>query len=144
MSAPTTYTETTLADYLHLVLGATAGVLGWSVAGGNYAEPVNETLLAYFAGPGAVTNATDIRKLRALARREAWRAVVQATAGEHDFETGMSRFSRSQIHKQALASLAVAEAEAAPYDDALAVTFSPVRSAHDPYVYLPDEVRVLP
>ena len=47
MAAPTSYNEAELKDYMDTMLGATATVLTWTVAGGQYDEAVNETLLAY-------------------------------------------------------------------------------------------------
>lgn len=150
MPVPTAYTEPQLAEWMYRELGGAngiAGTLGWTVAGdefGPFENPIAAALYAYHGSAGSIDDATDVRKLWALARREAWRAVVQASAGEHDYGTESSRYSRSQIHKQALASLALAESEAAHYEDALAVSFVPIRHAHDPYVWLGDETRVLP
>jgi hypothetical protein len=141
--APASYTEATLATYMHTVLGNTAAELGWS-APASYSEAINETLLSY--GAATIDLATNVRKLRALARVEAWRLVVQQTAAEHDYSPGSGTvgFRRGQIQAQALAALAMAERDAAEYDDQYVVTVSPVRRAHDPYVYLDDAVRVVP
>ena len=132
MPAPVTYSETTLVDFLHLTLGDTAAVLGWATTDYRFYEIVYEVLLAY--GVATIGEATDIRKLRALARVEVWRAVVQATAGEHDYETATASFSRSQIHKQAVANLEAAEQEAARFIAASPVIVLPTRTPLDPYV----------
>jgi hypothetical protein len=149
MPLPTVaYTRLQLADYLHRLLGNTAETLGWSVSGGHYWDVLDDALLAYAAAEGAssvtIADATDLRQLRALARVEVWRAVVAATTAEHDYGTATARFARGQIHKQALAQLARAEADAAPYAPEHVVRISAVRHAHDPYRYWPDAVRVVP
>lgn len=143
MPAPAAYSEAELATYMHTVLGNTAAELGW-VAATSYTEAVYETLLAY--GVATIALAANIRKLRALARVQAWRLVVQQTAAEHDYQpgSGTTGFRRGQIQAQAIAALAIAERDAAEYDDRYVVTVSPVRRAHDPYVYVDDAVRVVP
>jgi hypothetical protein len=85
MATPTSYTEATLKEYLH---GCTqrAGInLGWSIAEGNYDETVADTELALGT---AVADTTNIRALRAVARRELWRAVMQATSHLATAQTG--------------------------------------------------------
>lgn len=110
MAAPTLYTEETLAAFVHAgVLKAVATVLGWTVAAGSYTEIVNETVLAYFDGAGDLASATDIRRLRATARVEAWRAVMEETVADFDYEQKDDKFKRSDIHKQAKTAFEKAE-----------------------------------
>lgn len=114
MAVPTAYTDETLKTYMHAELREVGTALGWTVAAGSYDEALNETLLA--CGVSSAASATDIRKVRALARREVWRAVVAATAGDYDFSKEGASHSRSQAHAQARAMVKQAELEAAQYD----------------------------
>lgn len=131
MVAPTSYTESSLAAYMHAVLGDTAGVLGWAQPA-NYLDVVDNTLLAY--GVSDIAEATDIAKLRALARREVWRAVVAALVPHVDFETDGQRVSESQMRRAAESALAVAEADCAALNiGAYAVQVGTFRFTNDPY-----------
>lgn len=118
MAAPSSYTEATLKAYMHGVTGnlASKEILNWTVASGSYDEAVNEALLSYGTSDIAtIQGADNLRLLRALARRELWRAVVQATAGQFDYRHADSGalYDRSQIHKHALAMLALATQDVA-------------------------------
>lgn len=113
MAIPASYTDDTLAGYMLAIVGEIAGpdLLDWSEW--SFSEAVTNTLLAYGADDIAdISGAENIRRLRMLATREAWRAVVFATAHEHDFGAslpGATNTRRSQIHRQARDMLALAE-----------------------------------
>ena len=47
MAIPAGYTEATLKEYMHTVLGPVATTLGWTVADGDYDEAANEAVAAY-------------------------------------------------------------------------------------------------
>jgi hypothetical protein len=76
MAAPTSYTEADLKAYMHSLANKAGMNLGWSVANGNYDEPVNEVELVFDA---AIDEITNMLALRAVARRELWRSVMAAT-----------------------------------------------------------------
>ena len=102
MPIPTSYTEQSLMNYMHEALSGVGDVLGFNPPHA-YDEAFNETMLVYGASDvTAVSGIRNIRKLRAIARVEAWRKVMAATAGDYDFrrEDGAS-YNRSQIHAQA-------------------------------------------
>jgi hypothetical protein len=110
MSLPT-YDSASLAAAMHAWLGPTAASLGWSVEGGNYTEPIIDTLLMY----GDVTDVaemTDIRKTRALALVAAWRAAVSALVPRVNWSRQGESVSGSQEHTAALKQLQAAIAEA--------------------------------
>jgi hypothetical protein len=112
MAIPASYSEATLKAYMHAVLAAVATTLGWTVDGGHYDEAANEAVAAYGVDDVAdVSGRDNIRKLRALARREVWRAVMQATASHYDLNTDGASRDRSQIHAHAAAQYAMADAE---------------------------------
>jgi hypothetical protein len=109
-------------------LGAILGIVADDMS-----EAVNETLLAY--GADAVTDATDIGKLRALARIEAWRVAVAKSAGSYEFTANNATFKRAQIHTDAQAGLLRAESEAARrgYASGGYVGVTTVTYANDPH-----------
>ncbi len=114
MAAPTSYTETALKLYMIDILGAVHTALGWTVDSNQYDEAVSETLLAYDVS--AIADATEIRKLRTLARREAWRQAMYETALDYDLSKEGDSSSRSQMHTQAKAMFDLAATEAMIYD----------------------------
>lgn len=102
MPAPTSYTESTLKEYLiREVLVQVATKLGWTTASVEITNAVNETMLAL--------NSTDlaefdtpvlIRKLRAFARREAWLQAAQVTAAKINLSADGASVDLAQMHAQ--------------------------------------------
>lgn len=145
MAAPSSYTESQLKTLMHGLLGRVATALGWSVAGGDYDEPVNDALLAGgWSDISEVSGAAAITKLRTLAKVAVWRWVVPATAAHIDIKSGPSEMDWSQLHAQARTALALAESDALAYSDSYAVQVDGVHRIHDPYAYYPDELRTRP
>lgn len=140
MAVPTLYDQTTLVDYLHLTLGETADVLGWNAADDRFVEIVNDALVRY--GVSDLDEATNIPKLRALARVALWSAVTAATVGYYSFSIDQQSTSLKHIPENARAMLEAAERDAAQFDVPV-VQLSPVRHLHDPYRYFPLEDRGL-
>ena len=116
MALPTSYTENGLAEFMHGQAGDTADLLGWTVAGQSYDEIVNDTLLAY--GVDTIEEATDMRKLRALAKLRLWTAVQSAALPEINHAADGASFDREAIFTHATALLNQARVDALPYDDA--------------------------
>lgn len=87
MPAPTSYTEETLKAYLHDCAKRAGVNLEWSVAAGSYDETVADTELVLGT---AVADTTNIRALRAVARRELWRAIMQGTSHLATSQTGVA------------------------------------------------------
>lgn len=145
MTTPTSYTEATLAAYMHATLGDVASALGWASGTASYGEAVNETALAYGVDDiTTITGRENIARLRALARAESWRQVMAYTAGDFDFSADGASYNRSQVHAQAKAALQLAEADAMRYGAyGFDVVVQNVRDVHDPYAYIPDDDRVL-
>lgn len=108
MAIPSSYSEVSLAAYMLSVTGNVAAALGWTAS--DFTEAVNDALVAY--GVPDIANATDIAKLRALAKVEAWRAVVDGTAADIEFTADGANFKRNQMHQQAVAALERAQSEA--------------------------------
>lgn len=131
MPVPATYTETGLIAFMTTVLGSAGDALPEDTRDAVYQEAVIETLLEY--GVSDIADATDVARLRALARVAVWQAVVDATAGNIDFRMGDQSLTSSQIHAQALQNLRRATTQALPYDSTYAVTRTAVAHANDPY-----------
>lgn len=115
MPVPTSYTEITFAMYLHGVLGVTAEMVGWSVAGGNYTEVINDTLLAY--GVADIAQATDVSKLRVLGRMWLWQMAKTAVIPEVNYNADGQSYSREAIFQHIDNMLSQARIDALPFFD---------------------------
>lgn len=119
MALPTIYDEYLLGTYMQEAVKGVADALKLELT--DFDEAVNDTLLAY--GVTNIAQATDIAKLRALAKVEAWRTVVNRAANQIDYgqSNGVavagSYEKRSQLHDQAEKALerAVSDAERSGY-----------------------------
>lgn len=146
MAAPSSYSETGLADYMHTVLGPVATALAYT-SPASYVEAVNEALLDYGTDDiSTVSGRDNIRKLRALAMVQVWRMVVQQLSTDYDFSAGNSTFNRSQMQKQAAEALSRAEQTAMTLGatPGYVVGIDTITHIHDPYRYVPDDERVIP
>lgn len=133
MAIPSSYTESSLRDYMLSVTANVAGALGWTAV--NFTEAVNDALVAYGVTDSAL--ATDVAKLRCLARAEAWRALVAATAADYNFSADGGSYSRQQLHEHCVAALERAEGEAVArgYMELLSSTIHLGSMKHsDPYL----------
>jgi len=142
MAIPASYTETTIKYYLHDMLGAVATMLGWSPDGADYDEAVDEAIASYGVDDiSAITGRDNVRKLRALARREVWRAVMQATTGHYDVTTDGASRNRSQMHVQAREQFDLADAACMSYgEDGYTISSVHISYTDDPYLS-PNEGR---
>jgi hypothetical protein len=141
MPVPTSYSESQFAAYLVTTLDTLEQVLNWDQGDPRVREAVSDALLDY--GVSDITEATDIRKLRALGRRAIWRAVANATAGFYAFtDVGQQQFSRQQIHDHATAMLKQSETEALEWSLSYAASSSTISRSTDPYLVIPDEERI--
>ena len=131
MTLPTVYTESGLNLYMRETLGGIATTLG--LESSDFVETVNDVLAAY--GVSTIADATDIVKLRALAKVGALRRAQIAALSWYDFSADGGSFSRSQVQAQIKAMLQAAETDAIPYADVYAVTTATMTytTAADPY-----------
>lgn len=137
MALPTAYTEPELSAFMHAVLGDVATALGWSTDDERFDEAVNDTLLAY--GVDDIDDATDIPKLRALARIEAWRAATDSLASRFDLSADGQSASRSQMVEHARGRYRDAVRRASSYDPAYRVVRHPLRYTNDPIALVSSE-----
>lgn len=122
MTLPTAYTEATFTTYLHTVAGDVASVLGYTIAGGDYAEIINEALFMYGVDDIAdVTGRDNLRKLRVLGRLALWRQALNDASTRFDFAADGGDYKRSQLHAMLLKALDQAEYDALAYSDALVI-----------------------
>lgn len=145
MPPPTSYSEQSIAEYIHQELGELPDRLGWSVAAGSYTEIVNSVLLGLdITDLSTWTGSSAIEQLRALACYRGWHQVVKALASKYQFATDFQAFQRQQMQAMALKSLALAERDC--QDAGLEVSswevlVTSLEDPHDPYAYYPDEFR---
>lgn len=102
MAIPTGYTEEGLMNYMHAALEGVGDVLGFDPPHG-YDDAFYEVMFVYGEDDvTAVSGSHNLRRLRAIARVEAWRKVMAATTGDYDFrrEDGAT-YNRSQMNAQA-------------------------------------------
>lgn len=139
MSAPTSYTEDELATYMVNITGDAATALGISVLDFG-AEPVDEALVRY--GVSDIASATDIKKLRALARIAAWEYLAANSAGKYNFSADGGSYSRGSLHNHCVINLNHALADALPYMTEYYVEVVDVDHKNDPYEYYEADDRL--
>ena len=136
MPIPTVYSEPLLQQYMLNQTGNLGVVLELDVT--DFIEAVADTLLAY--GVTGIANATDIAKLRALAKVEAWRVAKAHAAGRTDFDVESAALKRSQLIAQVQMFLDMAEADALLYGlSNYRVTVGALVYSDDPYPLPSDE-----
>lgn len=108
MAIPAGYTEETLAQYMYSLItnddavNEFATALRWSVANGSYQDAVDEAIAAYGVDDiTAISGRENIRRLRAVARVELWRSVVQRTVPSYQVSDGTTTTSRNQLYEHA-------------------------------------------
>ena len=144
MPAPTAYTEATLKTLMVTELGSTATALGLTTASAQITDAVYaaERLVG-----AAVADQTDLAKLEAIARWQAWLVAEAMAANQYDLSSSGDSLKRSQWFAHIQSRLARAEAAASRYSevaDALAGAGSvayvgSVSTSGSPYGWPSDE-----
>jgi hypothetical protein len=147
MTIPTSYTETSLAAFMLAELGDVALALDMTLA--KLAEPVNDAMLVY--GITDIVDATDIDKIRKIARVEAWKAAAKNVAADYAYSEGGASYSRNQMQDMILKQLSLAEQDASGYYAAFQIAVGTVEFPDNPYARLnvsdlgghaPDDFRI--
>lgn len=112
MPAPTEYAEEELAVFILRTARGVAPALNW-VTQADVQEVIDETLLSYDVSD--ITAATDIRKLRILARYHTWKAAVEQLAGKMSTTVAGVTWNRDRLQAQAKEAFQLAKDEAAVY-----------------------------
>ncbi|MFW6182848.1 MAG: hypothetical protein ACOC8X_03555 [Chloroflexota bacterium] len=136
MAIPTGYTEDELAQYMHETLGAddVARQLDWTPEEGHYDEAVFETLMAYGTDDiESITGLQNIRRLRAIARRELWRLVMQRTVHQRDTNTEGGNDAHSQVHRHAREMFKMADKDVEPAFTAAPPGSGPLTNKYRPW-----------
>lgn len=142
MPLVSSYTETTLKDYLVAELATIGTALVWTTASTPVVEAMYDTEIAL--GVEDVADATSVPAIRALGAVAIWQRAVKALAAQVDSREGDVEGKWSQMHAAALKNLALAEAAAAPYGGGVyRVSISRVDYLHDPYTARDDSERTL-
>lgn len=131
MPIPPSYSEITLADYMVTCLGKVAAVL--ELVSADFEESVIDVLLQY--GVSDISSATNIQKLRALAKVAAWKKAVEEVSVSYDFSADGGSYNRSQMQELCAKSLAAAESDAGDYLPALRIGIDTLSFSQDPYNY---------
>lgn len=139
MPLPTSYTEQSLSEYMLACLGVVGQVLEYT--SGSLEEAVNDALIAY--GASDIAQATDIKKLRGLAKVAAWQKANDDLVAYYDFSADGGKFDRSQMQTMAAKSLEKAQADAIAFDPNYQVRIVRQRPVNDPYRHVPEEERTL-
>jgi len=141
MTIPAVYTAATLQEFMHSELREVATILNWSVVEGSYAALVDNVLELY--GVSDLSEATDITRLRLLARVVVWRAVVTAVSLDYTFTDLGATYQRNQMVESARKILADCETAAMPYLDRYTVERGEISFPDDPYRVQPDTYDIL-
>lgn len=134
MPIPTTYTEGELAVYMHATLGELAAWLALTPNTSSYDQQITDTLIAYQVID--IASANDIAKLRAIAKREAWRMAMERTAIAYNISADDQRFDREKIHEHCRNMFDRASSAAAQYvgdDPSYSVQIYTMVDPNDPY-----------
>lgn len=134
MPVPTSYSEEDFKTYLHSILGDTAGLLSWTVAGGSYDEILIDALFACdVTDITQLSGAAAMQQLRVLGRLKLWSAVLQAALPEINYTADGATFNREAIFQHALHMLQEARIQALAYDPDYTVDIASVSRPQDPY-----------
>ena len=117
MGTSTTITESEAKTYMETLLGDTANKLGWSVAGNDFNEPVNEVLYTLDAEDFAsISTIAGVSKVRTICKTEVWRAAMYYTLHETSYSAGApgtGQTNRADIHRHSKAMYELALSEQA-------------------------------
>lgn len=129
ITVPTVYTDVTLEAFMVDALGDVATALG--IVASDLDEAVINTLMAY--GETLVANCTDMAKIRAISRVEAWKVAAKNVAADYNFSEGNASYSRSQMHDMIAKELAQAIQDAAGYISGYSIETGTMTWKQDPY-----------
>lgn len=129
MAVPTSYTEEQIKQFMLNTLEGVGPASEWNT--NDFQEQLIDLLLDYEVND--IASATNIAKLRALARVHAWRKVVSATAGDFDFSADEAEYNRRVVFEHARMMLEEAERLAAEWLSKNWATIGSLTWEDDPY-----------
>ena len=120
MTAPSSYSESELAQMMCDVLGQSGAAFGLNVPTAApilFAVKRTERILSV----SDVADVTDMQKLEVIAVWRAWVAALGAATNDKDIKAGTASLALSQRFQNIKELLALAEAEASVYPEAASV-----------------------
>lgn len=114
MGAPTSYTETTLKQFMIDELGAVATLLGLTTAS---TKIVNAVTFVERILDASVADVTELAKLEDIARWRAWHTARATAVGQYDLSSSGDSLKRSQVWDHLVGMLAEAEAAVMQYEE---------------------------
>lgn len=130
MTPPTIYTEATLAAFMIAELGQTGSALGLTNAA-SFTEAVNDAMVEY--GVTDISTATNIKKIRAIAKYMAWKTAMTTVASDYNYSEGVASFSRGSMIDSISKRLSLAEQEAMPYLSTYTIGTATLDFPQNPY-----------
>jgi len=132
MPLPTVYTDATLETFMWNELQSVASAVDLNPVW--MAEAVNDVMLEY--GVTDLADATDIKKLRAIARYHAWLRCVKQVSADYQFSEAGVSYARQQAMDGLMKMLNITKQEAAPYLSNGTIGVYDVEYTEDPYTRL--------
>lgn len=119
MPAPTSYSESTLKQFMVDELAGTGTALSLTTSSASITNAVYE--VEDVLGVSDVASVTDMTKLKAIARWQAWLAAEATAISNFDLKSSGDELKLSQILAGIRARLAYVEALAARYSEVAAI-----------------------
>ena len=129
-----------LADYLMSYLGQVGKDFGWTNKS-DFGTIIEDTLLLY--GVKTEAEATDLVKLRSLAKMVAWGFVLSSLSANYSFSADGATYNRNQYYEMAKSNYSNCLSECYMYLPDYSIETGKLNTEQDPYSYLPYEYRDL-
>lgn len=133
MAVPTSYTESDFGDYLESELGPVATSLGWTRAGGDFDEPINDALFLIEETDVVNVGSSDISDFRTLGKLTTWRKVMSFVSMDMDFSADNASYKRSQLQVMAKEKVVELESEAGSLISGGTIETQRIDHVDDPY-----------
>lgn len=121
-----------LKDYIQSYLGKFGDYLGWTF---EYSVIVDDCLEVY--GVATEVEATDTKKLHAIARYKTWEKVLVEVSQDYNFSADGGNYSRSQIYEMAKQNYLLALNDAQTYLSEYQIEIGEVIDNQNPYIDFP-------
>lgn len=136
MTLPTLYTEQTIIIYLKVTLDTVEDIVAISFS--KWTEMANDLLVMY--GVTDYANATDITKVRALAKVVAWKAAMEAVSAWYKYSADGGSYDRNQIFEMCQSNYKNALHDASAYGTDYEIKITEVSPIQSPYKYDPNRI----
>jgi len=137
MAFPTRYTDATLLAYMLASLGSVGDILGFGMGTLVLTEAANDVLFDY--GITDAADATDMIKIRALARYHAWKTALTEVSLDYNFSDAGAKYDRGQMFDHVEKQLLKFKKDALLYLSDYQIESSTIDWKADPYEFVPLE-----